>query len=187
MNSLLRAAPPALVLSRDVPPIAAAAMPAEAAVQRIEVAIIVATSSSPGPNVPHRQEAEHCVVHPKWSSKRFEMGQLRPLRNSGHDDFELGWLLDRDVARLCPAQNLVDVVGGAPEQVREACSIGHQVARFNLLPEAVHGWQSRGRRQDVDADTVGAEERVARNIKCLRAVLERLEGGRDILRSPNGR
>jgi hypothetical protein len=28
-------------------------------------------------------------------------------------------LLDRDVARLCPAQNFVDMVGGAPEQVRK--------------------------------------------------------------------
>ena len=185
MNSLLRAASLCGPFPRRAT-IAAAAMPAEAAVQRIEVAIIVATSSSPGPN-DHivRRPTLRCA--PKMVLERSRWVKLRPLRNSEHDDFELGWLLDRDVARLCPAQNLVDVVGGAPEQVREACSIGHQVARFNLLPEAVHGWQSRGRRQDVDADTVGAEERVARNIKCLRAVLERLEGGRDILRSPNGR
>jgi len=33
------------------------------------------------------------------------------------DEIEFGRLLDRDVARLRPAQNLVDIVGGAPIQV----------------------------------------------------------------------
>ena len=50
------------------------------------------------------------------------------------DEIELGRLLDRDVGRLRPAQNLVDIVGGAPEQVREVWSIGHQTARFDVLP-----------------------------------------------------
>src|SRR5205807_1280679 len=35
------------------------------------------------------------------------------------DEIELGRLLHWDVARLRPAQNLVGIVGGAPEQVRE--------------------------------------------------------------------
>src|SRR5215475_4426625 len=42
------------------------------------------------------------------------------------DEIELGRLFDGDVARLRPTQNLVDIVGGAPEQVGEVWSIGHQ-------------------------------------------------------------
>ena len=49
------------------------------------------------------------------------------------DQIELGRLLDREVGRLRPAQNLVDIVGGAPEQVREVRSIGHQASRFDVL------------------------------------------------------
>ncbi len=29
------------------------------------------------------------------------------------DEIEFGWLLDRQIARLCPAQNLIDIFGGA--------------------------------------------------------------------------
>ena len=101
------------------------------------------------------------------------------------DEIELGRLLDRDVGRLRPAQNLVDIVGGAPEQVREIWSIGHQTSRFDVLPEAVHRRQSRAERQGVDANAVGGYERVGHDIKCIRAALERVEGGRDILRSPD--
>jgi hypothetical protein len=36
-----------------------------------------------------------------------------PRGNQVDDEIELGGLLDRQVARLRPAQNLVDVVGGA--------------------------------------------------------------------------
>src|SRR5262249_14850152 len=50
------------------------------------------------------------------------------------DEIESGRLLDRDVAWLRPAQNLVDDVGDAPELVRQVRSIGHQTARFNVLP-----------------------------------------------------
>ena len=101
------------------------------------------------------------------------------------DEIELGRLLDRDVGRLRPAQNLVDIVGGAPEQVREVWSIGHQTSRFDVLPKTVHRRQSRGERQGVDANPVGVHERVAADIKRIRAALERLEGGRDILGSPD--
>jgi hypothetical protein len=36
-----------------------------------------------------------------------------------------------------------------------------------------------------DSDPVGHYEGIANNIECLRAALERLEGGRDVLRSPD--
>ena len=36
------------------------------------------------------------------------------------DEIELGRLLDRNIGRLRPAQNLVDIIGGAPEQVQDS-------------------------------------------------------------------
>src|SRR5262245_44310745 len=59
------------------------------------------------------------------------------------DQIELGGLLDRDVARLCPAQNLVDDPGGAPPLVREVWSIGHQTSRFDILSGIVNRRQPR--------------------------------------------
>ena len=41
-----------------------------------------------------------------------------------------GRLLDRDISRLRLAQNLVDKFGRAPEQAREARSVGRQTIRF---------------------------------------------------------
>jgi hypothetical protein len=45
---------------------------------------------------------------------------------------------DRDVARLGTVQNLVDKVSGAPPQVREVCSIGHQTSRFDVVAIPMH-------------------------------------------------
>src|SRR5262245_17206453 len=50
----------------------------------------------------------------------------------------LGWLLDWNVARLRSAQDPVNKIGGAPEQVRVARSIGHQTSRLDKLPNTVH-------------------------------------------------
>ena len=66
---------------------------------------------------------------------------LRPnaLGDGGIDDeIELGRLLYGKVRWLRPAQNLIDIVGHAPEQVREVGCIRHQTYRFDLLPSAVH-------------------------------------------------
>src|SRR5215813_2599688 len=50
------------------------------------------------------------------------------------NEVEFGWLFDWEVGRLCAAQNLVDILGRAPEQVGYVCSIGHQTSRFDVLP-----------------------------------------------------
>src|SRR5262245_65501560 len=65
------------------------------------------------------------------------------------DEIEFGRLLDWDVGRLGPTQNLVDITSRAPEQVREVWSVGHQTARFDVLPKAVYCRQSGGQRQRV--------------------------------------
>jgi hypothetical protein len=43
----------------------------------------------------------------------------RPRGLEVNHQIEFGRLLDRNVGRLCAAQNLVDESGGAPKQVRE--------------------------------------------------------------------
>jgi hypothetical protein len=45
-------------------------------------------------------------------------------------------LLDRQVARLRPAQNLVDEVGSAPPQDREVRSIGQETS-VDVLPQTL--------------------------------------------------
>jgi hypothetical protein len=100
-----------------------------------------------------------------------------------HDQIEFGRLLDREVARLCPAQNLVDIVGGPPEHVRKVWSIGHQTPRFDEVPRPVHRRKPLAQRRDVDSDPVGICEGVGAHIQRIRAAFECLEGGREILRS----
>jgi hypothetical protein len=102
------------------------------------------------------------------------------------DEIELGRLLDRNVARLCSMQNLVDKVGSAPKQVREVCSIGHQTPPLRRTPESRAWSQSHAQRQGVDSNLVGIQKRVGADIVHLRG-LERLEYRRDILGSPDFR
>src|SRR5215472_6792784 len=55
-------------------------------------------------------------------------------RKHVHDEIEFGRLLDRNVARLRPTQNLVDIIGGAPKQIRVVWSEGHQaIAAFHSI------------------------------------------------------
>src|SRR5438067_6389231 len=116
--------------------------------------------------------------------KRF--GDRQPERLGGgqiEGEIELSRLLDRKVAWLRSAQNLVDIVGGAPVQVRLVWSIGHQTSRFDGLPGGVARRQSRGQRQGIDADAMRVHERVDTDIKCVCTVIERLEGGYDVFAS----
>ncbi len=96
------------------------------------------------------------------------------------DEIELDRLLDRQVGRLCPAQDLIDIVAGAPVKIQEVRSIGHQTAGFGELPKTVHRRQSCAQRQGVDAGLVSGDERIGSDIKRLRAARECLEGGRNI-------
>src|SRR5450755_4149039 len=115
-----------------------------------------------------------------WNGERKRLGSLEI-----DHQFELGWLLDRKVGGLRAAQNLVDIVRGAPKQIRHVWPIGHQTARFGKLSKAVHGRQPRPERQGIDAQPIGREQRIAAEIECFRAAFERIKRGREILGSPN--
>src|SRR6516164_6113027 len=60
------------------------------------------------------------------------------------DEIELGWLLDRQILGLRPAQNLIDIVTGAPKQLGKAWPISHETSRFDGLPGGEHRWQACG-------------------------------------------
>src|SRR5262245_5955833 len=98
---------------------------------------------------------------------------------------ELSRLLDRDVARLRPGQNFVDQFGGAPELIREVWAVGHERSGLDKFADTDDCRQSRANRKRDDASTVGVNECIARNVKCVRLCLERLEGGSNILCSPD--
>jgi|SRR5262245_3568235 len=51
---------------------------------------------------------------------------------------EFGRVLDRDVARFRPAQNLIDILSRPPEPVREVSSLGHHTSRFHVFTKGVH-------------------------------------------------
>src|SRR5262249_18464032 len=109
----------------------------------------------------------------------------RPGGREIDDKLESGWLLDRNIAGLCTAQNLVDQLGRAPEQIREVWAVGHETARLNKRAGIENRGQSRAERKRDDASTVGVNERIAYNVKCVRLCLERLERGCNILGSPD--
>src|SRR5262245_1785144 len=68
-------------------------------------------------------------------------GNCEPERFSRDQVINLvkfGRLLDRNVGRYRSAQDLVDGAGGASEQVRVVCSIGHQTRRFDVVSSPMY-------------------------------------------------
>src|SRR5262245_38959691 len=126
---------------------------------------------------------DHLVGAREHRGRDFKAERLG--RDQVHDEIELDQLLDRDVGRLRPAQNLVDKIGGTAKTIREIWSIRHKAASLNVLPKRAHRRQSRAECQGVDAKPIDEQERIGTDIKRLCAALERLDGGRDILRSPD--
>src|SRR5260370_29259353 len=58
------------------------------------------------------------------------------------DELEFGRLLHRQFGRLRPAQNPINILGGAPELVRKAWPIGHETSPYNVITRALHRRQS---------------------------------------------
>ena len=51
--------------------------------------------------------------------------------------------------------------------------------------KGVHRRPSRAKRQDIDAKPVGVNKWIGQDIKCIRTTFERIEGRRDVVRSPD--
>src|SRR5262245_19897220 len=67
--------------------------------------------------------------------QRLRQGEAQRLcRCKIDDEIELYGLLDWQIAWIRSAQNLVDIIAGAPKQVRDARSIRHQTSRLYPLP-----------------------------------------------------
>jgi hypothetical protein len=101
------------------------------------------------------QKRTHALQQKAWlfdhlvGTMQERLGDRQPERLGGleiDDEIKFGRLLDRDIAGFRPAQNLVDQPGGAPEQVREVCRIGHKTPSCDQLPKTVHRRQSRTQR-----------------------------------------
>src|SRR6476469_7837830 len=60
------------------------------------------------------------------------------------DQLELGRPLDRQVPWLRPFKYLVYIGGGAPEQIVEVRSVGHQASGVHELPRLIHPRQAAG-------------------------------------------
>jgi hypothetical protein len=87
------------------------------------------------------------------------------------DQIELGRLLNRDVDWGSAPQNLVDKIGGAPPQIREAWSKGYQPTGGHMLAVAAHSWQSRAVGQSDEVCPVGIYEWIVCYIKRFCATL----------------
>src|SRR5262245_7737752 len=126
---------------------------------------------------------DHFVSASEQSRRDFKAE--RPGSRQIDREIEFCRLLDGNVGRFRPTQNLVDVVGGTPVQVHEVRSIGNQTPAFEQLATANYCRQSRSERKGEDAISIGGCKSVATDIECFHSVLERLESGRNILRAPN--
>src|SRR5215471_10259328 len=60
---------------------------------------------------------DHLVRGHSHDQRHREVEGLRCFKID--DEFEFRWLLDGDIARLRPAQNLIDKIGRTPKLVRE--------------------------------------------------------------------
>src|SRR5262249_53798838 len=79
-------------------------------------------------------------------------GEAEHLGSGQVDDkLESGRLLDRNIAGLRTAQNLVNQLGGAPELIQEVWAVGHETARFNKTAGIEDRRQSRAERKRHDA------------------------------------
>src|SRR5262249_46390435 len=98
-------------------------------------------------------------------------------------------LLDRDIGRLCSAQNFVDQFGGTSEQGRVAWSVSHESSGLDMVAVIEDCWQSCAERKRDDACAVRGSESITHDIKGVglrvRLSLERFKSGRDVVRSPD--
>src|SRR4029434_6894730 len=72
---------------------------------------------------------------------RRDRDTVRPGRAEIEDQVELGRALDRELARLGPFQQLIDVERRASAMCRQADSVGHQAPTLGILADRRERWQ----------------------------------------------
>src|SRR5215467_14494883 len=81
--------------------------------------------------------------------------QAESRRRLGVDGkLELGWLLDRNIARFCTAENFVHHFGGLSEQIGKVRSIRHQTTCFDIVVITRHRGQASAEREGDDTGAV---------------------------------
>src|SRR5207245_5241188 len=76
------------------------------------------------------------------------------------DQLELRRLLDREVGRLGPLENLVSVDGGTPEAFGDVWRVGHEAAGLRELPGPKDGRQLVLLRKVRDESSVSRRQRI---------------------------
>ena len=119
---------------------------------------------------------EHCRRHVEAEC---------PRGDQVYDEIELGRLLDRNIGGLRAPQNFVHIIASTPKHAGDIGTIGHESAGFDEIPITNHRRKPRALRQSVDVKPVDENERIGTHIQGLRAAVELLESGRDILPAPD--
>src|SRR5262245_11281398 len=97
--------------------------------------------------------------HARWNVEAERLG--------GHqidDEVEFGRLLDRNVGRFRPAQNLVDMLGRTPVEMHVVDAIGYETSSLYELARAVDCWQARALCKGVDSSSIGEGEQIATDV-----------------------
>src|SRR5215510_6697312 len=113
-----------------------------------------------------------------FEAERLGSGQV-------NDEIVPGGLLDRQVFGLGAAQELVDVVGHAPEQGQKVWSIGHQASSLDISASVVGCWQARRERQRANLASISECQRLAHDEQRISIRCNRGEGGRNIVATSN--
>jgi hypothetical protein len=87
---------------------------------------------------PFRRDCTARALCPAKAPYRTQVAAGHSMTSSARSN-----LVGCSTARVRPEQNLVNKVGGAPQQVRVVCSIGHQTSRSDVFPHTMHRRQSR--------------------------------------------